>query len=284
MGTLYKFFMKKTIVIFLTIFSWSLSLKVCAQSIVAQVNSNSVYVGVPFQFEIIISGSVSSAYQPNFRDLDIASGPNQTWSVKYINGVRSDSTRISYELVAQNEGKYSIGPAVAVVDGKRIETAPVAILCNPISEQNYQLHSKDHDVYTTKKGTYQIMFNKKVWTSRSHEDWEFFIKDTFELISAYFSELEYILIEKNMDRMIRSQFSSEHEIKSVKIQKKNINSLQVDYFTCIVTFRDREYTYQGFYYTHPIRGTVTFQASGVSTTVVALQRFIDELFAGFSSK
>ena len=165
-------------VFFLTMFCWSLNLSVYAQSIVAQVKSKSVQAGVPFEFKIVISGSVSSARQPDFRGFDIVSGPDQTNSIQFTNGIRWDSTILSFKLVARNEGKYSIGPASAVFDGQRLETAPVDIICNLISEQNHQIHSKDHDIYTSKKGTSQITYSKKLWTSRSNENWEFFVKDT----------------------------------------------------------------------------------------------------------
>jgi hypothetical protein len=98
-----------------------------SQSISAQISSKKVQVGVPFEFAVVITGATGSFTQPTFKDFDIVSGPNQSSSVQYVNGVMSQQVVFSYGLVARKEGKFVIGAATAVVAGQRMESQPIVV-------------------------------------------------------------------------------------------------------------------------------------------------------------
>lgn len=98
-----------------------------AQSIAAQVSGKRVTVGEPFEFAVVISGQSSNYNQPNFRDFDVVSGPNQSSSMQIVNGVVSQQMVFSYALVARREGKFMIPSANAIINGQRMETQPIAI-------------------------------------------------------------------------------------------------------------------------------------------------------------
>lgn len=98
-----------------------------AQSFYAQVSSKKVQVGVPFDYAVVISVSANNFTQPNLKDFDIVSGPNQSNSVQYVNGTMSQQMVISYGLVAKKEGKFTIGPASIISGGQKLETAPITI-------------------------------------------------------------------------------------------------------------------------------------------------------------
>lgn len=98
-----------------------------AQNFYAQVSSKKVQVGVPFDYAVVIAVNASNYVQPNFKDFDIVSGPNQSNSVQYVNGAMSQQIVISYGLVAKKEGKFTIGPASIVSGGQKLETSAVII-------------------------------------------------------------------------------------------------------------------------------------------------------------
>src|SRR5436190_7667326 len=115
----------KYLLFFLTVFLQQFQL--VAQSISAQVSSRKVQAGVPFEFAVVIAGCGGTFTQPIFKDFDVISGPNQSNSVQYVNGVMSQQMVISYGLVARKEGKFVIGAATCVVNGQRMETQPITI-------------------------------------------------------------------------------------------------------------------------------------------------------------
>lgn len=98
-----------------------------AQNFYAQVSSKKVQVGVPFDYAVVIAVNASNYVQPNFKDFDIVSGPNQSNSVQYVNGAMSQQIVISYGLVAKKEGKFTIGPASIMSGGQKLETSAVII-------------------------------------------------------------------------------------------------------------------------------------------------------------
>ncbi|MBA3679976.1 MAG: protein BatD [Bacteroidetes bacterium] len=98
-----------------------------SQSFYAQVSSNKAQVGVPFEYALVLTVSGSNLVQPTFKDFDIVSGPNQSNSVQYTNGVMTQQIVISYGLVAKKEGKLTIGPASVMAGGQKLETKPITM-------------------------------------------------------------------------------------------------------------------------------------------------------------
>jgi hypothetical protein len=98
-----------------------------AQGVYAQVSAKKVQVGVPFEYAVVMSVNVNNVTPPNFRDFEVVSGPNQSSSVQYANGVMSQQMIVSYGLVAKKEGKFTIGPATVMSGNQKMETQPITI-------------------------------------------------------------------------------------------------------------------------------------------------------------
>lgn len=98
-----------------------------AQSFYSQVSSKRVQVGVPFEFAIVLTVSGTNYVPPSFKEFDVVSGPNQSNSVQYTNGVMSQQIVISYGLVPKKEGKVTIGAASVVAGGQKLETTPITL-------------------------------------------------------------------------------------------------------------------------------------------------------------
>jgi hypothetical protein len=98
-----------------------------AQVVVAQVSSKQVQAGVPFEYAIVINTNPNSYSPPNFNGLAVVSGPNQSSSMQWVNGQTTTQLTLSWGLVAQKEGKYTIGAAAIMSGANRYETQPITI-------------------------------------------------------------------------------------------------------------------------------------------------------------
>jgi hypothetical protein len=123
-----------------------------SQSFYAQVSSKKVQVGVPFEYSAVITVNASNFTPPNLKDFDIVSGPNQSNSVQYNNGVMSQQIVISYGLIAKKEGKITIGAASIVSGGQKLETSPITIdvVKGSASGSQNSGNTSDDQKYSTK--------------------------------------------------------------------------------------------------------------------------------------
>lgn len=64
---------------------------------------------------------------PDFAGFRIAEGPIQSNGMSVINGNTSQYESLSFVLQPERTGKFTIGGATAIVDGKRMQTSPVMI-------------------------------------------------------------------------------------------------------------------------------------------------------------
>jgi hypothetical protein len=117
------------------VLAFVLSMMICvhakAQKFYAQVNTKVVQVGQMFECAFIIShtslnqGGEFSA--PNFKDFDVASGPNQSRMSQNVNGQVSEQMTLSYLLIPKKEGKLTIGSAVMTMGGQKFTSAPITM-------------------------------------------------------------------------------------------------------------------------------------------------------------
>ena len=93
-----------------------------AQKLTAAVSSNKVAVGETFQLQFSLSGSGSNLKLPAMPDFDIYEGPFQSSSTSIINGAVTQSSSLTYVMMAKKEGKITIGPASVSSGGKSIQS------------------------------------------------------------------------------------------------------------------------------------------------------------------
>lgn len=98
-----------------------------SQGFYAQVSSKKVQVGVPFEYAVVITVNATNYAPANLKEFDIVSGPNQSNSVQYTNGVMTQQMVISYGLVSRKEGKYVIGVASVMAGGQKLESSAITI-------------------------------------------------------------------------------------------------------------------------------------------------------------
>lgn len=117
--------MKNTGLIF--VFLIVLAQQGMAQKLSAGVSKNKVVVGENFQLSFTLNTNGSNFKAPNLNDFDVYSGPNQSSSMSFVNGVMSQSITLSYILAAKKEGKFTIGPATVLANGNTLSSNPIVI-------------------------------------------------------------------------------------------------------------------------------------------------------------
>jgi hypothetical protein len=119
--------LKKSFILFLILLS-SINL---AQSFVATVDNNKVAENDRFQLEFTFEGKNLNALKqfnpPSLKDFRVLSGPNQSTSMQIINGVSSSSLTLSYILMPNTTGAFTIGSASIQSEGQTYTTSPIKI-------------------------------------------------------------------------------------------------------------------------------------------------------------
>lgn len=98
------------------------------QKFYAQTDARKIVEGSYLQIKFILENADGSSFRPPaFKDFDVVSGPSNSSSTSIVNGVMDKSMSIIYGLQPKTKGKFTIGPASIVVNGKQIKTQPVQI-------------------------------------------------------------------------------------------------------------------------------------------------------------
>ena len=115
----------------------------------ASVGKNEVGTGEQFQIDFSVNGNADGFTAPNFNGFQVLSGPNESTSMTSINGNTTVSTSLSYILMAEKEGEFTIGPATATVNGHRLSTNPIKIKVvkgRPVPQNNQAQSAPDNSV------------------------------------------------------------------------------------------------------------------------------------------
>lgn len=93
----------------------------------ATVSKNPVAAGEQFEVNFSVNGNIEKFSPPDFRGFQVLGGPNQSSSLTSINGNTTMSMSLSYVLVAEKTGDYTIGAAVIQVNGKQLKSPPIRV-------------------------------------------------------------------------------------------------------------------------------------------------------------
>lgn len=96
-------------------------------TVTASVSETNVTTGVPFDVRFTVNGQAEQFDPPAFGGFRVLSGPNQSTSMRSINGKTTVSMSLGYRLVAQKEGRYTIDPAEVEANGKTYRSNALTI-------------------------------------------------------------------------------------------------------------------------------------------------------------
>lgn len=91
------------------------------------VSKNPVGAGEQFEVSFTVNRNIESFSPPDFRGFQVLSGPNQSSSMTSINGATSMSMTLSYILVAERTGDFTIGAATIQASGKQLRSNTVKV-------------------------------------------------------------------------------------------------------------------------------------------------------------
>ncbi len=102
-----------------------------AQSFVATVDNNKIAEHDRFELRFTFEGKnlnvLKNFNPPSLKEFKVLSGPNQSTSMQIINGVSSSSLTLSYILLPNTTGNYTIGSASIQYEDKTFTTNPIKI-------------------------------------------------------------------------------------------------------------------------------------------------------------
>lgn len=94
---------------------------------VAKTSHAALKTGDRFQLQFSANASMDKFKAPDLSKFRVLSGPNPSKQVYMVNGKTSYSIQYSYVLMAIKEGDFSIQPATAVINGKKMSTNTIDI-------------------------------------------------------------------------------------------------------------------------------------------------------------
>ena len=142
--------------------------------------------------------------------------------------------------------------------------------------------SSNLETYTSRKELYKIKYNPEHWIkSPESESWDVEFSDKYNLVTAYFIEYDYFISDKKIKSTIEEEFKEFGKIKNLKVSKKKINNIEVNYFECELNYNDFLYKYQGFFYNGK-GGSIQMQYGAQAEAIEQNQKIIDELNNGFT--
>jgi len=143
--------MTRALCILLFVAQLFVTVVVNAQVVTAQVSAKQVPVGQPFEYAITINTNPNSYAPPSFGGLSVMGGPNQSSSMQWVNGQTSTQLTLSWVLVAQKEGKYTIG--VAEVNAGSTKYTTQAITVEAVKGNTSQQGAKGEQKANAPSGT-----------------------------------------------------------------------------------------------------------------------------------
>jgi len=96
-------------------------------SFTAASSHSAVKTGDRFQIQFTTNSDISNFKAPKLSNFRVLSGPNQSTNMSWVNGKTTSSVSYSFVLMAIKEGNFTIGPAVAIANGKAIKTNSLKI-------------------------------------------------------------------------------------------------------------------------------------------------------------
>lgn len=160
-----------------------------AQVVTAQVSSKQVQAGVPFDYAIVINTNPTSYSPPQFKGLEVVSGPNQSSNMQWVNGQTSMQMTLSWVLVAPKEGKYTISAAAVFAGSQKFETQAVTVEATK-GAVNASGQNGNDPQYSTKPGGGEVFIRTGVSKNKCY------LGEQITITQKVYSRLQIIGFQK----------------------------------------------------------------------------------------
>ncbi len=190
----------------------------------ASVSKNTVTVDEQFKLTFKINAQASNFQAPDLSDFRLYSGPNQSSSMQWVNGVMSSSISFSYVLSPRKVGTLTIGEAQVNTGGKAFNS-------NPITVNAVAANSQSKTQATQPQGTKQNNSNSGIQEQIKDN---VFLRVVTNKASPYIGEqivatyklfYRVDVIDLQADKLpdFKGFASEEIEIKNNQLPEENVN-------------------------------------------------------------
>ena len=112
----------------------------------AKTDAREVLVNSYFEVQFVLENATGNNFvPPDFSPFKVVSGPFTSTNFSYVNGRRSQSKSYGYQLLASDEGSFSIGSASIEVGKNALTTNPLEI--HVANRSNLDIDHKTEDVF-----------------------------------------------------------------------------------------------------------------------------------------
>ena len=98
-----------------------------SQAVYAQVSSKQVQIGETIEYSVIANVSINQITPPAFDGFQVMGQPSQGTSIQMVNGQSTMQLSVTWQLIAQREGKFTFGKAMVLAGGQHYETKPISV-------------------------------------------------------------------------------------------------------------------------------------------------------------
>lgn len=105
-------------------------------TLTASCSKTTVGLNEPFRITFTTNARKGAITPPNFEQFIVVSGPYQSSQTQIINGRMSSQRSIAYEIVAQEEGVFTLPPARMKVSGQELESNRLKITVKAGAKRN----------------------------------------------------------------------------------------------------------------------------------------------------
>lgn len=113
------------------IFLWCQYTSAQTSGIITEITTDTILLGNTCEVKYTVQNLEANFEAPEFDGLKIASGPNVSTSMQFINGKMTSSQAFSYVLYPEEIGEFYISPAYFNAQDTVYETPPIAIMVLP---------------------------------------------------------------------------------------------------------------------------------------------------------
>ena len=113
--------------IIVVFFSLLVPMRVISQAVYAQVSSKQVQIGEMIEYSVIANVSINQITPPSFDGFQVMGQPSQGTSIQMVNGQSTMQLSVTWQLLAQREGKFTFGKAMVLAGGQHYETRPIVV-------------------------------------------------------------------------------------------------------------------------------------------------------------
>ena len=128
-------------------------------TLTASCSKTTVGLNEPFRITFTTNTRKGTITPPSFDKFIVVSGPYQSSQTQIINGRMSSQRSIAYEIVAQEEGVFTLPPAKMKVSGQELESNRLKITVKAGAKRNNRAERKAKESFNVR-----ILASKKSGT------------------------------------------------------------------------------------------------------------------------